>query len=121
MTVDPLQNLENSLEWSRRDRSLVAAKAVTTRSTCKPETGLWYCAGGGEASGHGHDKESSLFRPIRNNRTGTVDRPLFPDGVYKIMRGYSAKLGIPSSPHVARAMAATNAYSSGCSLARGAR
>jgi len=71
-----------------------------------------------EASGHAHDKEGPLFRPIRNNRTGTIDRPLSPDGVYKIMRGYSTKLGIPSSPHVARATAATNALDNGADIAK---
>ena len=71
-----------------------------------------------EASGHAQDKDGALFRPIRNNRTGTVDRPLSPDGVYKIMRGYSTELGIPSSPHVARATAATNALDNGADIAK---
>ena len=70
-----------------------------------------------EASGHAQDKNGALFRPIRNNRTGTIDRPLSPDGVYKIMRGYSAQLGIPSSPHIARASAATNALENGADIA----
>ena len=52
-----------------------------------------------EASGH---KEGPVFRPICNNRTGTVDRARSPDGVYKIMRGYSAQLGVPGGPHVGR-------------------
>jgi site-specific recombinase XerD len=71
-----------------------------------------------EASGHARDKEGALFRPIRNNRTGTVDRPLSADGVYKIVRGYSAKLGVSSSPHVARATAATNALDNGADIAK---
>ena len=71
-----------------------------------------------EASGHAQDKEGALFRPIRNNRTGTVERALSPDGVYKIMRGYSAELGIPSGPHVARATAATNALDNGADIAK---
>jgi integrase len=49
-------------------------------------------------SGHAHDKEGALFRPIRNNRTGTLDRPLSPDGVYKIMRACSAELGPAQVP-----------------------
>jgi len=57
-------------------------------------------------------------RPIRNNRTGTIDQPLSPDGAYKIMRGYSAELGIPSSPHVARATAATNTVHNGADIAK---
>jgi site-specific recombinase XerD len=71
-----------------------------------------------EASGHAQDKEGALFRPIRNNRTGTIDRALSPDGVYKIMRGYSAELGTPSGPHVARATAATNALDNGADIAK---
>lgn len=71
-----------------------------------------------EASGHANDKDGALFRPIRNNRTGTVDRSLSPDGVYKIMRGYSAELGILASPHVARATAATTALDNGADIAK---
>jgi site-specific recombinase XerD len=71
-----------------------------------------------EASGHAYDREGALFRPIRNNRTGTTERPLSPDGVYKIMRRYSSELGVPSSPHVARATAATNALDNGADIAK---
>ena len=71
-----------------------------------------------EGCGHAQDKNGALFRPIRNNRTGTLDRPLSADGVYKIMRGYSAQLGIPSSPHVARASAATNALENGADIVK---
>jgi integrase/recombinase XerD len=71
-----------------------------------------------EASGHAHDREGALFRPIRNNRTGTLERALSTDGVYKIMRRYSTELGIPSSPHVARATAATNALDNGADIAK---
>ena len=71
-----------------------------------------------EACGHVQEKDGALFRPIRNNRTGTIDRPLSADGVYKIIRGYSAQLGIPSSPHVARASAATNALENGADIAK---
>jgi site-specific recombinase XerD len=71
-----------------------------------------------EASGHAHDRNGALFRPIRNNRTGTLDRPLSPDSVYKIMRRYSSELGVPSSPHVARATSATNALENGADIAK---
>jgi site-specific recombinase XerD len=71
-----------------------------------------------KASGHSHDKDGALFRPIRNNRTGTLERPLSTDGVYKIMRRYSKELGVPSSPHVARATAATNALDNGADIAK---
>jgi integrase/recombinase XerD len=32
-----------------------------------------------EAAGHGADDNGTLFRPIRNNRTGQLDRALTPD------------------------------------------
>lgn len=47
-----------------------------------------------EASGHVHEKTGALFRPIRNNRTGELDRALSTDGVYKLVRGYAKKLGV---------------------------
>jgi site-specific recombinase XerD len=71
-----------------------------------------------EASAHAHDKDGPLFRPIRNNRTGIINRPLSADGIYKIMRGYSTELGVPSGPHVARATAATNALDNGADIAK---
>jgi integrase/recombinase XerD len=71
-----------------------------------------------KASGHAHDAEGALFRPIRNNRTGTLEHALSTDGVYKIMRRYSKELGVHSSPHVARATAATNALNHGADIAK---
>jgi integrase/recombinase XerD len=71
-----------------------------------------------KASGHAHDREGAIFRPIRNNRTGTLEHALSTDGVYKIMRRYSKELGVPSSPHVARATAATNALNRGADIAK---
>lgn len=70
-----------------------------------------------QASGH---TSGPLFRPVRNNRTGTLERPLSTDGVYKIVRGYGKKLGIPSGarPHVLRATAATNALEHEADIAR---
>lgn len=70
----------------------------------------------GYLEGSGYE-DGALFRPIRNNRTGAVDRPLSPDGVYKIIRNYSAKLGVSSSPRVARATAASNALDNGADIA----
>jgi len=40
-----------------------------------------------EAAGHGADDNGALFRPIRNNRTGLLDKALTPDGVYRLVRG----------------------------------
>jgi integrase/recombinase XerD len=38
-----------------------------------------------EAAGHDADKHGALFRPIRNNRTGALDKALDPDMVYKLV------------------------------------
>ena len=62
-----------------------------------------------EASGHARDKSAALFRPIRNNRTGALDRMLSGDGIYKLVRGYAKKLGVMIGVHALRATAATNA------------
>jgi len=62
-----------------------------------------------EASRHAHEKSGALFRPIRNNRTGELDRTLTGDGIYKLVRGYAKKLGIEIGVHALRATAATNA------------
>ena len=71
-----------------------------------------------EASGHASDKASPLFRPIRNNRTGELNRALSPDGIYKIVRGYTTELGVPSGAHVMRATAATNALEHEADIAK---
>jgi integrase len=50
-----------------------------------------------------------MFRPIRNNRTGELEKPLDPDMVYKLVRGYSAELGFEIGTHALRATPVTNA------------
>ena len=62
-----------------------------------------------EASGHAHSKSGALFRPIRNSRTGELDRTLSGNGIYKLVRGYAKKLGVANGAHALRATAATNA------------
>jgi integrase/recombinase XerD len=71
-----------------------------------------------EAAGHASEKNGPLFRPIRNNRTGELNRPLSPDGIYKIVCSYSTELGIPSGVHVMRATAATNALEHEADIAK---
>lgn len=71
-----------------------------------------------EASGHAHDKSGALFRPIRNNRTGELDRMLSGDGIYKLVRGYAKKLGIEIGVHALRATAATNALEHEADIAK---
>jgi integrase/recombinase XerD len=62
-----------------------------------------------EAAGHGPDESGALFRPIRNNRTGRLERAITADGVYRLVRAYSAQLGFEIGAHALRATAATNA------------
>ena len=66
-----------------------------------------------EAAGHGAEDAGALFRPLRNHRkgldAGSVSKAITADAVYKIVRGYSAKLGFEIGAHALRATAATNA------------
>ena len=38
-----------------------------------------------------------LFRPVRNNRTGTLEKPLHPDAIYRLVRRYALLADIPGS------------------------
>jgi site-specific recombinase XerD len=71
-----------------------------------------------EAAGHGTDENGSLFRPVRNNRTSELEKALTPDGVYKLVRGYSAELGFEIGAHALRATAATNALDNQADIAK---
>jgi site-specific recombinase XerD len=71
-----------------------------------------------EAAGHGADENGALFRPIRNNRTGHLEKALTPDGVYKLVRRYSGDLGFEIGAHALRATAATNALDHEADIAK---
>jgi integrase/recombinase XerD len=62
-----------------------------------------------DAAGHGMDESGALFRSVSNNRTGRAERAITADGVYKLVRSYSAQLGFEIGAHALRATAATNA------------
>jgi integrase/recombinase XerD len=62
-----------------------------------------------DAAGHSLDETGALFRPIRNNRTGRMEGAITADGVYRLVRGDSGKLGFQTGAHPLRATAATNA------------
>ena len=66
-----------------------------------------------EVVGHGTDPSAPLFRPVRNNLTGTLDEPITTDGVYKVVQYYSREIGLGDierlGVHALRATAATNA------------
>ena len=71
-----------------------------------------------DAAGHGEDNNGALFRPIKNNRTKTLEQALRPDAVYKLVRTYSALLGFEIGAHPLRATAATNALDHQADIAK---
>ena len=71
-----------------------------------------------EIAGHGTDEAGALFRPIRNNRTGRLECAITADGVYKLVRAYSAALGFEIGAHALRAIAATNALDHQADIAK---
>ena len=71
-----------------------------------------------EAAGHGQDDAGALFRPIHNNRADGLAKAITPDGVYKIVRGYSGALGFEIGAHALRATAATNALDHQADIAK---
>src|SRR3954452_11118059 len=71
-----------------------------------------------EAAGHGEDDAGALFRPLRNNRTGKLDGGIPPDGIYRLVRAYSAALGFEIGAHALRATAATNALDHQADIAK---
>src|SRR5271167_3095064 len=71
-----------------------------------------------DVAGHGLDEGGALFRPIRNNRTGRLERAITADGVYRLVRTYSAQLGFQIGAHALRATAATNALDHQADIAK---
>ena len=73
-----------------------------------------------DAAGHGHgdDENGALFRSVSNNRTGKAERAITADGVYKLVRAYSAALGFEIGAHALRATAATNALDHQADIAK---
>ena len=67
--------------------------------------------------GHKEDLKGPLFRPVRNNRTGILNKPLNPNSVYRnIVKKYGFETGLNFEVngfcvHAMRATAATNALS----------
>jgi len=71
-----------------------------------------------DAAGHGLEDSGALFRPVRNNRTGRLEGAITADGVYRLVRGYSAQLGFQIGAHALRATAATNALDHQADIAK---
>lgn len=70
-----------------------------------------------ERAGHGSDDTGALFRPVSNNVRGS-EKGITPDGVYKLVRAYSGKLGFEIGAHSLRATAATNALDHQADIAK---
>ena len=77
-----------------------------------------------EMAKHGDAPDSPLFRPVKNNRTGTLDRHLDPGSVYRnIVVKYGRATGVSAEVnglcvHSLRATAATNALSHEADIAK---
>ena len=74
-------------------------------------------------AGHGDERAGALFRPVRNNRTGTLTKPLHPDAVYRLVRRYARLADLPDAidgvnAHAMRATAATNALQHQADIAK---
>jgi integrase len=75
-------------------------------------------------AGHAADTAGPVFRPVTNNRTGELDRPLDPASVYRnIFVKYGLDTGISAEVnglcvHSLRATAATNALSQEADIAK---
>lgn len=70
------------------------------------------------AAGHGEDADGALFRPLPLKRYRGSRKSITPDGVYKLVRDYSARLGFEIGAHALRATAATNALDHKAEIAR---
>jgi integrase/recombinase XerD len=71
-----------------------------------------------ERAGHGADEAGALFRPVSNNMKSHGGKGITPDGVYKLVRAYSGKLGFEIGAHSLRATAATNALDHQADIAK---
>ena len=71
---------------------------------------------------HRDELDGALFRPVKNSRTGKLDKPLSSHAVYKdIVKRYAKDIGIEPrsiSPHGLRATAATNALDNDTDIAK---
>jgi integrase/recombinase XerD len=71
-----------------------------------------------ELAGHSGDEAGALFRPVSNNTKAGEAKAITPDGVYKLVRAYSGKLGFEIGAHSLRATAATNALDHQADIAK---
>lgn len=69
-------------------------------------------------AGHSEEASGALFRPLHPPRDLASRASITPDGVYKIVRKYSAVLGFEIGAHALRATAATNALDHQADIAK---
>ncbi|PCJ54438.1 MAG: integrase [Planctomycetota bacterium] len=73
-----------------------------------------------DEAGHGDEKKGALFRPVKNNTTGTLDEAMTGDGLYKMIKAYAALAEVEVEGlclHALRATAATNALEHAADIA----
>lgn len=71
-----------------------------------------------DAAGHSLEDMGALFRSTSNNRVKGSQKPITPDGVYKLVQKYSEQLGFKIGAHSLRATAATNALDHQADIAK---
>lgn len=77
-----------------------------------------------DTAGHGDDWGGPLFRPVKNNSTGTLAKHLNPTSIYReVIRRYGKQVGINAEVHgfcvhSLRATAATNALEHNADIAK---
>ena len=71
-----------------------------------------------DAAGHGLEDTGALFRSASNNRIKGSQKPITPDGIYKLVQKYSKMLGFKIGAHSLRATAATNALDHQADIAK---
>lgn len=69
-------------------------------------------------AGHGSEAKGALFRPFRDSSGGGRKKAITPDGVYKLVKEYSRRLGLEIGAHALRATAATNALDHNADIAK---
>jgi integrase/recombinase XerD len=74
------------------------------------------------AAGHAHDTTGPLFRPLKNNVTGVLNKALHPQSVYEVVMHYAREVGLAEQVdgfcvHALRSTAATNALDHGADIA----
>lgn len=74
-----------------------------------------------ELAGHAEDSKGALFRPVKNNTTGTLDEAITGGGVYQLVMKYAAEVGVHLEGlclHALRSTAATNALENKSDIVR---